>query len=157
MRIDRLVIFLMGLVGLSNPVFAGSDIPLYKDKSVAIEQRVNDLMQRMTLHEKVLQLQNRASGRLDEIDRIFSGESYGTTHEMNMSAYDCAVMYKELQHYMRTQTRLGIPILTSAEGIQGIIQNDCTLFPHALAQGSTFNPELIQQMTEGLLGKRPRQ
>lgn len=65
-----------------------------------------------------------------------------------MSAYDCAVMYKELQHYMRTKTRLGIPLLTSAEGIQGIIQNNCTLFPHALAQGSTFNPELIQQMTE---------
>lgn len=64
------------------------------------------------------------------------------------SAYDCAVMYKELQHYMRTKTRLGIPLLTSAEGIQGIIQNNCTLFPHALAQGSTFNPELIQQMTE---------
>lgn len=51
-----------------------------------------------------------------------------------MSAYDCAVMYKELQHYMRTKTRLGIPLLTSAEGIQGIIQNNCTLFPHALAQ-----------------------
>lgn len=67
---------------------------------------------------------------------------------MSMSAYDCAVMYKELQHYMRTKTRLGIPLLTSAEGIQGIIQNNCTLFPHALAQGSTFNPELIQQMTE---------
>jgi beta-glucosidase len=32
-------------------------------------------------------------------------------------------MYKELQHYMRTKTRLGIPLLTSAEGIQGIIQN----------------------------------
>ena len=68
--------------------------------------------------------------------------------KMSMSAYDCAVMYKELQHYMRTKTRLGIPLLTSAEGIQGIIQNNCTLFPHALAQGSTFNPELIQQMTE---------
>lgn len=47
---------------------------------------------------------------------------------MSMSAYDCAVMYKELQHYMRTKTRLGIPLLTSAEGIQGIIQNNCTLF-----------------------------
>ena len=34
------------------------------------------------------------------------------------------------------------------EGIQGILQNNCTLFPHALAQGSTFNPALIQRMTE---------
>lgn len=139
---------IFGVTSLSNPAFAGSDKPVYKDKSATVEQRVNDLMSRMTLHEKVLQLQNRASGKTDEINNIFAGESYGTTHEMNMSAYDCAVMYKELQNYMRTKTRLGIPILTSAEGIQGIIQNNCTLFPHALAQGSTFNPELIREMTE---------
>lgn len=148
MRICKLMVVCMGVVCLSNPVSAGFDIPPYKDKSATIERRVSDLMERMTLHEKVLQLQNRASGRVDEIEHIFSGESYGTTHEMGMSAYDCAVMYKELQNYMRTQTRLGIPVLTSAEGIQGIIQNNCTLFPHALAQGSTFNPALIQRMTE---------
>ena len=135
-------------MSVSSLAWAGDAPPLYKDRTAPIEKRVDDLMSRMTLHEKVLQLQNRASGRLDEIDRIFLGESYGTTHEMSMSAYDCAVMYKELQHYMRTKTRLGIPLLTSAEGIQGIIQNNCTLFPHALSQGSTFNPELIQQMTE---------
>lgn len=84
-------------MSVSSSAWAGDDIPLYKDRTSPIEKRVDDLMSRMTLHEKVLQLQNRASGRLDEIDRIFSGESYGTTHEMSMSAYDCAVMYKELQ------------------------------------------------------------
>lgn len=122
--------------------------PLYKDKSAPIEQRVDDLIGRMTLREKVLQLQNRSSGKLDEIDRIFGRESYGSTHEMGTTAAECAVMYKALQQYMLTQTRLGIPILTSAEGIQGIVQNNCTLFPHALAQGSTFNTALIQRMTE---------
>ncbi len=39
---------------------------------------------------------------------------------------------------MRTKTRLGIPLLTSAEGIQGIIQNNCTLFPHAFGAGKHF-------------------
>lgn len=51
--------------------------PLYKDRTAPIEKRVDDLMSRMTLHEKVLQLQNRASGRLDEIDRIFLGKVMG--------------------------------------------------------------------------------
>lgn len=124
------------------------DTPLYKDKSAPVEKRVDDLMGRMTLREKVLQLQNRGSGRLDEIDRIFNGESYGCTHEMGTTAAECAAMYKELQQYMLKNTRLGIPIITSAEGIQGILQNNCTLFPHALAQGSTFNTGLIQRMTE---------
>lgn len=148
MKYSKRFLLCVSLMGLLSPAFAGDKKPLYKDKNAPIEQRVDDLMKRMTLREKILQLQNRTSGKLDEIDKIFSGESYGTTHEMGMSAYDCAVMYKELQKYMRTKTRLGIPILTSVEGIQGIIQNNCTLFPHALAQGSTFNPRLIQRMTE---------
>ena len=49
---------------------------------------------------------------------------------------------------MANETRLGIPILTSAEGIHGILQNGCTIFPQAIAQGSTWNPDLICQMTE---------
>lgn len=124
------------------------DTPLYKNKSIPIEKRVDDLLSRMTLKEKIQQMENRASGSLDEIDRIFEKQSYGTTHEMSRTAKECADMYYQLQKYMLTKTRLGIPILPAAEGIQGILQNECTLFPHAIAQGSTFNPALIQRMTE---------
>lgn len=130
-------------------VFAeDGDKPIYKDKSAPIEKRVEDLLSRMTLEEKVRQMENRAAGKLDEIDKIFGGQSYGTTHEMGMTAQECGNMYYELQKYMLTKNRLGIPLLPAAEGIQGILQNECTLFPHALAQGSTFNPVLIKRMAE---------
>lgn len=130
--------------------FAGNDAdkPLYKDKTASVNARVEDLLKRMTLKEKIEQLQNRASGRADEIESIFKGESYGCTHEMSMPAADCADMYQKLQTYMLTKTRLGIPILTAAEGIEGILQNNCTIYPQALAQGSTFNPALINRMTQ---------
>ncbi|MBL4561179.1 MAG: hypothetical protein JKX79_09365 [Labilibaculum sp.] len=121
---------------------------IYKDKTAAIEDRVEDLLNRMTLEEKIEQLQNRAAGRTDEIDEIFKGKSFGCTHDMSKKAAECAEMYQELQMYMLTKTRLGIPILTAAEGIEGILQNGCTIFPQSLAQGSTFNTELIQKMTE---------
>jgi beta-glucosidase len=124
------------------------DTPVYKRKDAAIQRRVDDLLSRMTLKEKIRQLENKPSGRKDEIEKIFAGESYGCTHEMSTQASDCADMYQELQTYLLTKTRLGIPILTAAEGIEGIIQNGCTVFPQALAQGSTFNPQLIQKMTE---------
>jgi beta-glucosidase len=123
------------------------DKPLYKDKTATVKDRVEDLVKRMTLKEKIQQLQNRASGRADEIENIFKGESYGCTHEMSMKAADCADMYQKLQTYMLTKTRLGIPILTAAEGIEGILQNGSTIYPQALAQGSTFNPILIRKMT----------
>jgi beta-glucosidase len=146
------ILILIILVVLSSTVVKAiiqkkPDTPLYKDKTQPVEKRVDDLLARMTLKEKIQQLQNKPSGRADEIEKIFNGESYGCTHEMSMTAAGCADMYQKLQTYMLTKTRLGIPILTAAEGIQGILQNNCTIFPQALAQGSTFNPALIYKMT----------
>ncbi|WCT14877.1 glycoside hydrolase family 3 N-terminal domain-containing protein [Mucilaginibacter jinjuensis] len=123
------------------------DTLVYKNKNAPVAARVEDLLKRMTLKEKVEQLENRAAGKTDEIDRIFKGESFGCTHEMSMNAQDCASMYQQLQTYMLQKTRLGIPLITAVEGIEGILQNNCTIFPHELAQGSTFNPELIKRMT----------
>jgi len=133
--------------GISSAVGQQLDTALYKNKKAPVPARVDDLLRRMTLREKVLQLQNRGAGRTDEIANIFKGESFGCTHEMGMNAQDCANMYQELQTYMLKKTRLGIPVLTAVEGIEGILQNNCTIFPHELAQGSTFNPALIRKMT----------
>ena len=74
------------LLTLSGQAVGKTEVPPYKNKSLSIEKRVDDLMGRMTLREKVLQLQNRGAGRLDEIDRIFNGESFGCTHEMGTTA-----------------------------------------------------------------------
>ncbi|MGN8072626.1 glycoside hydrolase family 3 N-terminal domain-containing protein [Mucilaginibacter sp. 22184] len=142
------------VIVLSLIVFAGNaavtlnkDTLLYKNPNAPVAARVEDLLKRMTLREKMEQLENRAAGKTEEIDRIFKGESFGCTHEMSMNAQDCANMYQELQRYMLQKTRLGIPLLTAVEGIEGILQNNCTIFPHGLAQGSTFNPDLIKRMT----------
>lgn len=123
--------------------------PLYKDKGAPIEQRVEDLLSRMTLREKVLQLQNREAGSGgDDIADRFKGESVGTIHEMGHEPEECARIIHDVQQYMLNETRLGIPVITGVEGIQGVLQNGSTLFPHAIAQGSTFNPELIEEMTD---------
>ena len=122
--------------------------PVYKDKNASIEDRVEDLLRRMTLREKVAQLQNRTTSDINNIPGTYNGESFGSTHEMSISAQQAADLFQKTHEYMATQTRLGIPILTSVEGIHGILQNGCTIFPQAIAQGSTFNPELIFQMAE---------
>lgn len=128
----------------ATTVVADTDYP-YRDSNLPIDQRVEDLLSRMTLEEKVLQLQNRYAGA--DFDVIYGGNSVGTVHEMNMSAADCMDRFYDLQEYMTGQTRLGIPVITCAEGIEGIIQNGCTIYPHAIAQGSTWNPDLIRAMT----------
>lgn len=118
---------------------------IYKDSSQPIETRVENLLSQMTLQEKIMQLQNRSVN--NNLDGTFHGMSTGTVHEMNMSAHDCAVLMRNMQQYLKTQTRLGIPVITCCEGIEGLIQGGCTIFPHALAQASTFNTALIERMT----------
>ena len=51
------------LLTLSGQAVGKTEVPPYKNKSLSIEKRVDDLMGRMTLREKVLQLQNRGAGR----------------------------------------------------------------------------------------------
>lgn len=110
--------------------------PMYKDSSQPVELRVNDLMRRMTLREKVLQLQNNSISDADAMESTYKGESTGTAHEMSKSAAEAAVIFDRMHHYMADNTRLGIPVLTSVEGIHGVLQNGCTIFPQAIAQGS---------------------
>lgn len=141
------LLFIFTAFNSYSAIIDAKDTVLYKNKNAPVPRRVEDLLKRMTLKEKVQQLENRAAGKTSEIEHIFKGESFGCTHEMSMNARDCADMYQQLQTYMLQKTRLGIPLLTAAEGIEGILQNNCTIFPHELAQGSTFNPELIKKMT----------
>lgn len=142
----KTLIFMVALCSLGGSAAARQ--PLYKDPKAPVEERVEDLLARMTLREKVLQLQNREAGRRGEAESRFHGESVGTVHEMGQDAAECQRILAELQEYMSTRTRLGIPVLTCVEGIQGILQNGATLYPHAIAQGSTFNPALIERMTD---------
>ena len=121
--------------------------PLYKNSKAPIDARVEDLLSRMTLEEKVMQMQNIPTGKLHEIADRFGENSYGSTHDMDHNAYDAAVIYKILAEHLKKNNRWGIPMINCCEGIQGLLQNGCTLFPHAIAQASTWNPALIEEMT----------
>lgn len=121
--------------------------PLYKNSKAPIDARVEDLLSRMTLEEKVMQMQNIPTGKSHEIADRFGENSYGSTHEMDHNAYDAAVIFKTLAEHLEKNNRWGIPMINCCEGIQGLLQNGCTLFPHAIAQASTWNPALIEEMT----------
>ncbi|MCI0514932.1 glycoside hydrolase family 3 C-terminal domain-containing protein, partial [candidate division KSB1 bacterium] len=54
---------------------------------------------------------------------------------------------RQVQKYFVEKSRLGIPVLTTTEALHGAVQDSCTVYPQALALGSTFNPELVTEMT----------
>ena len=72
-------------VGLSY----GAKKPPYLNPSLDIDTRTEDLLSRMTLHEKVLQLQNRQVGEPSEFNSRFEGHSIGTIHDMDHNTRRC--------------------------------------------------------------------
>ena len=116
--------------------------PVYKDASAPIDKRVEDLLGRMTLEEKVLQLSQYHYGGRDNKNNIPDsfGEDPKTVGSVIYSnpEKDLAV---ELQTMAVNQTRLGIPILFGYDVIHGLR----TMFPIPLAQAASFEPELSRE------------
>lgn len=118
----------------------------YRDVTRPVAQRVEDLLGRMTLEEKVAQLQNRFVETDTDFADNFQGLSWGTVFTLRSDVQQCRDLMDRAQRYALDSTRLGIPMIPCAEGIQGILMNGATIFPHALAQGSCFNPSLVCKM-----------
>ena len=143
----------IALVTIALPVFSGimaarNRKPLYKNPKAPVEQRVEDLLSRMTLDEKVCQIQNCFVETDTRLGEAFGGKSWGTVFTLKSDWEQCRDIMYNVQRYMLDSTRLGIPAIPCAEGLQGLLLNGCTIFPQALSQGSTFNPELVSRMAE---------
>ena len=118
------------------------ETPLYKDASAPVESRVEDLLSRMTLEEKVLQLNQYTLGRNDNVNNI--GETVSRIPgEVGSLIYfgDDAVLRNAMQKRAVEETRLGIPILFGFDVIHGFR----TVYPIPLAQAASWNPELAGQ------------
>lgn len=142
-----------------------ADVPPYLDPKLPISARVDDLMSRMTLQEKVGQL-NLPCVYVDELGkdipskleacRRFAAGTY--THEigpgcgfftlaneiLHKDARQQAEYFNELQKIARTQTRLKIPVLEDEEGTHGAMFPGATIFPEGLGIGSSFDLELVK-------------
>lgn len=128
----------------------------YMNPRLSVEERVNDLIARMTLEEKVAQMnmaqlskiQFDDSGNIIEasLDSLFKGQSIGCLESPFVGVNEISKVSEAADKYLRENTRLGIPALQIAECLHGQLAFGATIFPQAIAQGSTWNPDLIQQM-----------
>ncbi len=149
------------------PLMAQSNAasPIYLDKTQPIEARVDDLMQRMTLKEKVGQL-NLPCAYVDALgktipakmeaarkfaagtytDEIGPGAGFFTLADtIKLNNLPEQVRYfNQLQKIATTQTRLKIPLLQDEEGTHGAMFPGATVFPEGLSIGSTFDMPLVQ-------------
>jgi len=133
--------------------------PVYKDPSAPLESRVKDLLGRMTLEEKLSQIDiwhpKMDLGKPEELNKAIA--ALGDTvrngigflqFEVRMNQEDYAARFNAIQKYFVEKTRLGIPAISNAEGCHGFVGNEDkpTVFPAPPLLGSTWNPELIESV-----------
>ena len=129
---------------------AQQSAPPYRNRSLPIEQRVADLLKRMTLEEKVDQLAGGQRRNFDQRDpaasRIIEGFKQLYSLDSHLSPHDAASLRNEAQKYLVEKTRLGIPGLFQGEALHGYMSYGSTSFPQVLGLASTWDPELVQQV-----------
>jgi beta-glucosidase len=126
----------------------------YRNPALPIEQRAADLLNRMTLDEKIEQLRGgRTSiyGIVDPTGKFTEKDLRGNFRQIysmhsRLSPHDQAVYRNALQRYAVEKTRLGIPQIFQDEALHGYTAEGATSFPQAIALASTWDPELIQRV-----------
>ena len=129
------------------------DTPQYRNPKLAIEDRVADLLSRMTLEEKIGEIAP-SRGQVHVIDPTgtFTDESAAATlnrwwdPDLEFPPKRAATLRNALQRYAREKTRLGIPQLFMGEALHGFMEYGSTSFPQAIGLASTWDPALVKQV-----------
>jgi beta-glucosidase len=116
---------------------------IYEDPSRPVAARVNDLLKRMTLDEKIGQLW-QVNYNNNSPDRKFAGQlKRGEISSFldSSALIENPVMRNRLQHIAVEQSRLGIPVIFGHDVIHGFR----TIFPIPLAQACAWEPDLFER------------
>jgi beta-glucosidase len=148
--------------------------PVYKQAGAPVNARVEDLLGRMTLDEKIAQLQCvwLTKKDLQNEDTSFSAEKARRVHPNGMGMFarpsdrqvgadnnagnsgavgnrgpkETAEYVNAVQKWALEQTRLGIPVFMHEESLHGYVAPEATSFPQAIGLASSFDPDLVQQI-----------
>ena len=117
-------------------------IPLYKDAKAPIEKRIDDLISRMTLEEKVLQLNQYTLGRNNNVNNVGEEVKKVPSEIGSLIYFDInPELRNSMQKKAMEESRLGIPIIFGYDAIHGFR----TIYPISLGQACSWNPELVEQ------------
>lgn len=147
---------------------------LYKQAGAPVDARVDDLLKRMTLDEKIAQMQcvwQKKAG-IQNPDTSFSPEKARAAYPNGMGMFarpsdrqkgdvtvagdagevahrgprETAEYVNAVQKWAMEGTRLGIPILMHEEALHGYVAREATSFPQAIGLASSFDPDLVQKI-----------
>ncbi|MBV9340557.1 MAG: beta-glucosidase, partial [Acidobacteria bacterium] len=138
---------------------------LYLDTKLPVERRIADLLSRMTLEEKIAQMEGAWENRqfFSDPKALFVDENGNFLPERaatllkngigeisrpseNRGPRQMAEYTNTVQRWLRDNTRLGIPTLFHDECLHGHVAPKGTSYPQAIALASTWDPLLVEQV-----------
>ena len=143
---------------------------VYKDPHATISARVHDLLSRMTVEEKVAQLESGWTmpsiggfsfpsvfdkGQINEaMAKKIAANGLGTyafldefTGTGDSASPRVGAQHRNLlQAWVLKNTRLGIPIMFHGEALHGAVRPGATIFPEAVGLGATWDPDLLEKV-----------
>ena len=131
--------------------------PVYKDATASLEARVSDLLEAMSLDEKLAQLgclwssSFVANGVFDPSEALkLMPHGIGQVTRIGgataLQPRESAEFMNAIQKTVLEHTRLGIPVFVHEEALAGLLQRDATVFPQALGLASTWDAPLLEQI-----------
>jgi beta-glucosidase len=133
----------------------------YRDPELSIEERVDDLLDRMTPAEKaaqlgsawVFQLADSRGLREDQAAAVLADGLGQVTRVCGASALlpeEAARINNEIQRFLVERTRLGIPAIVHEEICSGLMARCATVFPQAIGLASTWDPDLAEALADSV-------
>ncbi len=132
----------------------------YQDASLPVEERVHDLLGRMTVDEKIQQLDmywgkevadmgghEAASYSEEKVEEVIGKTGIGSIHDFYPIR---AEIGNEIQKYALEKTRLGIPVLFIEEGLHGYCGLGSTSFPVPLELASAWDTALVRKVGKAI-------
>ena len=132
-------------------------LPRYRNATLPIEERVSDLLTRMTLEEKIAQMSifhmvtnvlPEQEVELDESTRTILSKGVGGLGRpgQNIAPRETAKATRAIQIFLHNKTRLGIPAFFVDEALHGLMARGSTMFPQAIGLASTWDPLLVEEV-----------
>lgn len=166
--ISRRALLASSILAAPAMALAAPLLPVYRDPRAPAEVRVRDLLSRMTLEEKVAQMQaiwwekqtilspdgnfspEKAAGVMPNgIGQLGRPSDNVGTPRLSKTTFrtveDTVRLVNDVQRYLVEKTRLGIPALFHEETAHGLAAGGATIFPIPPALASTWDPVLVEQ------------
>ena len=138
----RILVLLAFITIVQFSISAQVKNPIYKDKNAAVETRIKDLVSKMNLEEKILQLNQYTAGQNTNVNNIGEAMKSIPAGIGSLIYFGADPAYRNIiQKKAMEESRLGIPILFGFDVIHGFR----TVYPISLAQACSWDPALVTE------------